>query len=249
MDIEHPGPGPRPDQFGITEKEVAEGQKRERELIKRKKAGSITSGCALMVFALFLGAPILGWILSLITGLSQIMGMGLAFFGFVLWGTILHVREKARLKQPLSQAYLEYKNAAEEYGKEVARYWRHQRKFWFGLSGYEFEKEMGAIYGNLGYRARVTKGSGDGGIDIILKKDGLTEIVQCKAYKNPAGPKEVRELFGVFSGNSKYDKSVLVCLGGFTKGAKDFARGKPIRLLECDDVIRLYQRSEELTSN
>ena len=46
-----------------------------------------------------------------------------------------------------------------------------QRAWWWTLDGWQFEHEVARVFRLNGYKASVTKGSGDGGVDIILKKD------------------------------------------------------------------------------
>src|SRR5712691_5656254 len=66
------------------------------------------------------------------------------------------------------------------------------------MSRQQFEESVGEAYRRAGYQVRHTGRSGpDGGIDLVLEKDG-TWLVQCKNWKNyKVGVKEVRELFGL----------------------------------------------------
>lgn len=72
-----------------------------------------------------------------------------------------------------------------------------QKSWWWSLSPYKFEQEVAKIFKLYGYKTKVTKASGDGGIDIIIKKDGNIGIVQCKHHRNPVGPEPIRALWGV----------------------------------------------------
>jgi restriction system protein len=108
------------------------------------------------------------------------------------------------------------------------------------MSGHRFEREFGRLLEIDGYKVKYTKGSGDGGIDLIAKKASEEIIIQCKAWKNPVGPAPIREMQGVKEGNQKV---WVVGLGGFTKGAEEFAKQKGIRLLEYKDVNLLVQKS------
>ena len=45
-----------------------------------------------------------------------------------------------------------------------------QQEWWWTLDGWQFEQEVAKVFRMYGYKATVTKGSGDGGVDIILKK-------------------------------------------------------------------------------
>lgn len=89
--------------------------------------------------------------------------------------------------------------------------------FWKNLSGYEFEHEVAKLYEKLGYDARVTKATGDGGVDVVLTRDGEKIAVQCKHHANPVGPNDFRALIGTIV-TQGFDRGVFVSLNGFTAG-------------------------------
>ena len=69
-------------------------------------------------------------------------------------------------------------------------------------SGLELEDRCAAILERLGWEARKTPRSGDGGIDIIGSKTDEVGIeqqiyIQCKDHARPVGVQVVRELIGV----------------------------------------------------
>ena len=111
---------------------------------------------------------------------------------------------------------------------------------WMSLGGLEFEHEMAALCRRLGYTVQSTPTSGDQGIDLILRKDGRTTIVQCKSYQAPTGPAIVREIFGAMVAFGAAN-AIVACTGGFTRGAKKFARGKPIILLSARELVQLAE--------
>ena len=115
---------------------------------------------------------------------------------------------------------------------------RKLREYWMSLSGVEFEQELGEVFKQLGYVVQSTPSTGDQGIDLILKKDGKTTIVQCKGYQSPVGPSVARELFGSLVA-SKADDAILACTGGFTQGVKQFVRGKRINLLSAAELAKM----------
>jgi restriction system protein len=101
------------------------------------------------------------------------------------------------------------------------------------LSWQEFELLVGEAYRRLGYRVvENMTGGADGGIDLQLKKDDKTHIVQCKQWrKSKIGVSVVREMFGVLNASSA--KSVfIVCSGHFTKEAIAFAADLPVQLID-----------------
>ena len=70
----------------------------------------------------------------------------------------------------------------EQFNLDSADYrWRSEKKLtehWMSLSGLQFERELAALYLKLGYDVQLTPTSGDEGIDLFLKKDNKTTIVQ-----------------------------------------------------------------------
>ena len=122
---------------------------------------------------------------------------------------------------------------------------RKKKEYWFTLSGHRFEKEFGKLLENNGYSVSITKGSADGGVDIVAEKSNLTTIIQCKAHKNPIGPATIRELFGVLSsGDFKAESAIVVCLGGFTIGAREFANKNNIVLWDVADVLKFAKQTD-----
>jgi restriction system protein len=97
----------------------------------------------------------------------------------------------------------------------------------------EFEELVGEAYRRQGYTVRENAGAGpDGGIDLVLKKDGNTYLVQCKQWRSwKIVVKVVREMYGLMV--AKHAHGVIIITSGmFTQEARNFATGKPIDLVE-----------------
>ncbi len=123
---------------------------------------------------------------------------------------------------------------------------RKREQYWESLGGIEFEQELGRLYRDRGYDVRMTPTSGDQGIDLILRKNGKTTVVQCKAQKRPASPNVIRDLYGSML-HHKADNAILACTGGFSGNVVKFARGKPIRLIDSRDITRMAEESGSAT--
>ncbi len=115
--------------------------------------------------------------------------------------------------------------------------------YWMTLSGTEFERELGILYGYLGFGVELTPSSGDQGVDLILRKDGKTTIVQCKSHKNPVGPAVARELYGSLAASGA-DDAILACTGGFTQGVREFVRDKAIGLIAAPELAEMAGKVE-----
>jgi SNF2 family DNA or RNA helicase len=107
------------------------------------------------------------------------------------------------------------------------------------LDPYDFEVFVCDLFEKMNYNTRITKKSRDGGIDIHLRQNtptGILEmVVQCKHKENQnsvVGVDKVRELFGVLSSNHKYIKGFLVTNGKFANDSYDFVNGKNIELID-----------------
>jgi restriction system protein len=109
------------------------------------------------------------------------------------------------------------------------------------LTWQEFERLVGEAYRRRGYSVVPMGGGGaDGGVDLVLTKDG-TSLVQCKHWKAyRVGVKEVRELFGIVTAE-KAKTGILITSGHFTDEAKAFAAGKPLELVDGHGLLRLVQ--------
>lgn len=109
-----------------------------------------------------------------------------------------------------------------------------------GMEGHEFEYFCAELLEEHGFcEVRVTKGSGDYGVDILAEKDGVSYAVQCKAYTSPVGVKAVQE---AYAGRDYYDCMVGAVLTNqyFTKPAVEAAKKLKILLWDrgyLDEMI------------
>jgi len=110
------------------------------------------------------------------------------------------------------------------------------------LSPYDFEKFVAHLMTCMGYHARVTQQSSDGGIDIVAHKDELgfeppIIKVQCKQTLEQIGRPKVQELHGAVEHG---EHGLFVTLGGFSGDARVFERTKPnLRLIDGSTLIEL----------
>lgn len=112
------------------------------------------------------------------------------------------------------------------------------------LSGHEFEELVTQLFRRMGYIAQRTRGSADGGVDIEAAIEGKERaIIQCKNYKHPVGPSVVRDLYGVVV-HSRATSGILVCTSTFTDAAEEFAKEKPIRLVDGEKLLILLKEHE-----
>lgn len=91
------------------------------------------------------------------------------------------------------------------------------------MSGEEFERFCAKVLQDNGFEnVKMTKSSGDQGVDIISLKDGIRCAIQCKRYSSNVGNKAVQE---VIAGMQYYDCPIGIVMTNsyFTKSAKELA--------------------------
>ena len=101
------------------------------------------------------------------------------------------------------------------------------------MSWQQFEALVGEAFRRKDYAvAEMGGGGADGGIDLVLKKEGETFLVQCKQWKaTKVGVTTVRELYGVMAAEGATG-GFVVTSGVFTDEARAFAVGRNIELMD-----------------
>lgn len=102
-----------------------------------------------------------------------------------------------------------------------------------GMTWQQFERLTGRAFEMQGYRVTETgRGGADGGVDLVLKKDGETSLVQCKQWRAfRVGVDVVRELYGVMAARGAA-RGFVVTSGRFTAEAASFAEGRNVTLID-----------------
>ena len=78
------------------------------------------------------------------------------------------------------------------------------------MNPYEFEDYIAAIYIKLGYSVTQTKKTGDGGKDIIIRKDSEIYYVECKRYERAIDSKRMRDFIGACVIGGDHIKGIYV---------------------------------------
>ncbi len=104
-----------------------------------------------------------------------------------------------------------------------------------------FEEEFSVNGGEV----RVTQASRDGGVDaVVLDPDpirGGKIVIQAKRYTNVVGVAAVRDLWGTILHEGAM-MGILVTTSNFGPDAYEFAKGKPIKLLDGANLLHLLER-------
>lgn len=109
----------------------------------------------------------------------------------------------------------------------------------------EFEVLVGEVFRRLGYQVEETGGGGaDGGIDLILRRNGEKFLVQCKQWKAfRVSVEVVREMFGLMTAKGA-DGGFVVTSGRFTKPAREFAQGRNLSLIDGPALLQWLHQTQ-----
>lgn len=104
-----------------------------------------------------------------------------------------------------------------------------------------FEKEFQSNGGEV----KVTQASRDGGVDAIAFDPdpirGGKIVIQAKRYTNTVGVSAVRDLYGTVV-NEGATKGILVSTADYGPDAYEFAKGKPLTLLNGSNLLHLLEK-------
>lgn len=113
------------------------------------------------------------------------------------------------------------------------------------ISWQDFELLVGEAYRRKGFAVQELGGEGpDGGIDLVLRRDGEKVFVQCKHWKaTSVGVDVVRQIFGVMAAHGATG-CVVVTSGSYTSAALDFARGRNVDLIDGPKLLKMMEQSD-----
>jgi len=104
-----------------------------------------------------------------------------------------------------------------------------------------FEKEFASV----GAEVRVTQASRDRGVDaVVFDPDPLRGgkfVVQAKRYVHTVDVSAVRDLYGTVQAEGA-NKGILVTTSNYGRDSYDFAKGKPLTLLNGSNLLSMLQR-------
>lgn len=180
-----------------------------------------------------------------LTELSQYIypaWISLLVFGLILWIIKeVHARIFHEHQNPAVGAYVDalvrYRDKVRDWNErqtEIGRtYWKEQR-------GVAFEEAVKALLSRRGCKVQTTKGSGDGGIDLIAMFGGSTFWCQCKGHKSPVGVAVVREIAGVCSRGGGVP--VVIAVNGYTKAATETAQQLGVLLIDTHNLVSMAKQ-------
>lgn len=108
--------------------------------------------------------------------------------------------------------------------------------FWQALRGTDLEDAVARLFRERGWHVEKTALTGDGGIDLRLRRDGRDICVQCKGYAKPVSVAAVREIAGVCSASRA--EPMLVVVNGITKPAQAEAGAYSVTVWDSRELAR-----------
>lgn len=113
------------------------------------------------------------------------------------------------------------------------------------LNPFEFENVVSNLFGKMGLETKQTRSSRDGGVDAIAYDLrpvlGGKVIIQAKRYKNTVGVSAVRDLYGTML-NEGASKGILVATSSYGPDAFEFAKDKPMELIDGGGLLYLLDQ-------
>ena len=116
------------------------------------------------------------------------------------------------------------------------------------LKGHAFERYVAELLGMNGFRkVKVTRGSGDFGVDVTAMLDKDRYAIQCKRSEAKIGIKAVQEAF-LGKEHYKADVAVVITNNFFTKQAHEAAEGK-VALWDRERLGNLIRKARNSLSD
>jgi hypothetical protein len=126
-----------------------------------------------------------------------------------------------------------------------SRQYRLLHQDWRSLRGVDFETFLRQVFEVLGYSVRMTKATGDQGIDLLLTGKGKKIGVQAKGATGSVGNSAVQQ---ANTGSQFYrcDCCAVVTNSYFSRHAKELARAVACRLISGADIPPLIMGKIDL---
>jgi len=114
----------------------------------------------------------------------------------------------------------------------------HSSDYWRGLDQAGFKCEFARLLQGYGCLTQIMDGSSDTGIDIVAGDESGSVAIRCGNDQERLSPSVARELYGaIVAGN--YSSGILATTAEVSGPVRDFIRGKPIRVIDLPELIRM----------
>jgi predicted RecB family endonuclease len=211
---------------------------------RRNRESEIALGVAQLIALLVLAGMFVPQVRQILLGLGGILVGAVILLGVVALGVFLIRRTERNSPLPappvtnLDAAVPVQTNQSEKKPRTTIDLIEQLRVIdWF-----QFEKVVALTYRKLGYTVSRRGGANpDGGIDLVIEKDGQRAAVQCKQWKTwNVGVKAVREFLGALT-DARIERGILVTLGGYTGDAKQLSDKHGISMLNETELATMLE--------
>ena len=113
------------------------------------------------------------------------------------------------------------------------------------MRGLEFEHFLVPLFEKIGYKAEVTKGSGDYGADLTLHKRQKKFVVQAKRYNGTIGVSAVQEIVAAM-GYYNAHGAMVITNNYFTPAAENLAKANKVRLIDRDELVYMINKERNI---
>lgn len=107
-----------------------------------------------------------------------------------------------------------------------------------------FEEFVAELFEALGYEVERCGGTGDEGIDLLVRKHGLIGVVQCKYHKTGGviGSPDLQKFLGTIHHAGSH-KGFFVSTRTFSLAAEKFVANHPIELIDGPRLVALVREA------
>src|ERR1035437_4260822 len=113
------------------------------------------------------------------------------------------------------------------------------------IDWFQFEQLVALVYRKQGYAVSRRGGANpDGGIDLVIEKNGTRTAIQCKHWKTwNVGVKAVREFLGALT-DAGIQRGLFITLGGYTEDAKRLADKHGIEVVNETGLAGMFEATD-----
>jgi HJR/Mrr/RecB family endonuclease len=112
----------------------------------------------------------------------------------------------------------------------------------------EFEKYVADLFTALGYEAELTPVTGDGGKDIILRRNNKLSIVECKRYNGKKVSRPDIQKFHSAIIDTNANEGFFVTTSFFSDPAMNYTVDKPIKLININRLMEMIEDVKRIPS-
>ena len=107
------------------------------------------------------------------------------------------------------------------------------------ISGFDFEEVLVYIFKYFGYKTKLTKKSGDYGVDLFAMERKIKYCIQAKLYYNHSVGSNAIQQINTAKNYFNSDFAVVVTNAKYSKQALDMANKLKVILIDRTDLIKI----------